>query len=95
VVIISAKIEAELSELDKDEAKEYLKDLGVESSGIERMIRSVYDLLGLRTYITAGEKEVRAWTIEAGTKAPQAGALSILTWKKDSSGQKSQATMIL
>ncbi len=75
VVIISAKIEAELSELDKDEAKEYLKDLGVESSGIERMIRSVYDLLGLRTYITAGEKEVRAWTIEAGTKAPQAAGV--------------------
>lgn len=75
VVIISAKIEEELAELDKAEAEEYLKDLGVESSGIERMVRSVYDLLGLRTYITAGEKEVRAWTIPSGAKAPQAAGV--------------------
>lgn len=75
VVVISAKIEEELSELNKEEAKEYLKELGVESSGIERMIRSVYSLLDLRTYITAGEKEVRAWTIPAGAKAPQAAGV--------------------
>jgi len=75
VVVISAKIEEELSELSKEEAAEYLKELGVESSGIERMIKSVYKLLDLRTYITAGEKEVRAWTIPAGTKAPQAAGV--------------------
>ncbi|MDD3150235.1 MAG: redox-regulated ATPase YchF [Candidatus Gastranaerophilales bacterium] len=72
VVIISAQIEAELSELSQEEAKEFLSDLGVTSSGIERMIKSVYKLLGLRTYFTAGEIEVRAWTIKAGAKAPEA-----------------------
>lgn len=70
VVVISAKIEAELSELGDEEKKDYLAELGVESSGIERMIRAVYHLLDLRTYITAGEIEVRAWTIPAGAKAP-------------------------
>lgn len=75
VVVISARIEEELSELDKPEALDYLKELGIESSGIERMIRSVYHLLDLRTYITAGEKEVRAWTIPAGAKAPQAAGV--------------------
>ena len=75
MVIITAKIEEELAELDKEEAAEYLKDLGIEDSGINRMIKSVYHLLKLRTYITAGEKEVRAWTITAGTKAPQAAGV--------------------
>ena len=75
VVVISAKIEAELVALDKDEAKAYLSDLGVENSGIERMIKSVYKLLNLRTFITAGEKEVHAWTITAGAKAPQAAGV--------------------
>lgn len=75
MVIISAKIEEELAELDKNEAQEYLKDLGIEDSGINRMIKSVYHLLKLRTFITAGEKEVRAWTITAGTKAPQAAGV--------------------
>lgn len=75
VVVISAQIEAELVELSVEEKKEYLKDLGVENSGVERMIKSVYDLLGLRTYITAGEKEVRAWTIKAGDKAPAAAGV--------------------
>ncbi len=75
VVVISAKIEEELAELDKEEAKAFLEELGVENSGIERMIRSVYHLLDLRTYITAGEKEVRAWTIPAGAKAPQAAGV--------------------
>ena len=72
IIIISAQIEAELSELSIDEAKEFLQGLGVQDSGVERMIKSVYDLLGLRTYFTVGEKEVRAWTITAGDKAPQA-----------------------
>ncbi len=75
VVIISARIEQELAELEPDEAAEYLKDLGVENSGIERMIQSVYTLLNLRTYLTAGEKEVRAWTIPSGAKAPQAAGV--------------------
>lgn len=75
VVIISAQIEAELSELSPEEAKDFLQELGIKSSGIERMIKSVYDLLGLRTYFTAGEKEVRAWTITTGMKAPQAAGV--------------------
>ncbi len=75
VVVVSAKIEAELAELTKEEAQEFLEELGVDSSGMERMIRSTYELLGLLTYFTAGEKEVRAWTITEGTKAPQAAGV--------------------
>ena len=75
VVLVSAKIESELAELDAEEAKEYLNDLGIEDSGINRMIKSVYHLLDLRTYITAGEIEVRAWTIPSGAKAPQAAGV--------------------
>ena len=75
VVLISAKIEEELAELGTEEAKEYLAELGIEDSGIDRMIKSVYHLLNLRTFITAGEKEVHAWTIPAGAKAPQAAGV--------------------
>lgn len=75
VVLVSAKIESELAELGPEEAKEYLNELGIEDSGINRMIKAVYHLLDLRTYITAGEKEVRAWTIPAGAKAPQAAGV--------------------
>ena len=75
MVVITAKIEEELAELGKEEAEEYLKELGIEDSGINRMIKSVYNLLKLRTFITAGEKEVHAWTITAGTKAPQAAGV--------------------
>lgn len=74
-VTICAEIEAQLVDLGKDEAKKYLEELGVESSGIEKMIKSAYDLLNLRTYITAGEKEVKAWTIKKETKAPQAAGV--------------------
>ncbi len=74
VVVISAKIESELVSLSEEEAKDFLAELGVKDSGTERMIKSVYSLLGLRTYITAGEKEVRAWTIRSGTKAPAAAS---------------------
>ncbi len=74
-VIISARIEEELAELGADEAKEYLAELGVEDSGINKMIKSVYSLLNLRTFITAGEKEIHAWTIPAGAKAPQAAGV--------------------
>ena len=75
MVIISARIEEELAELSPEEANEYLHDLGVEDSGINRMIKSVYSLLNLRTFITAGEKEIHAWTIPAGAKAPQAAGV--------------------
>jgi len=73
--MICAQIEAELVSLGKEEAENYLKELGVQSSGIEKMIKSAYDILNLQTYITAGEKEVRAWTITKGTKAPQAAGV--------------------
>ncbi len=74
MVIISAKIEEELSELG-EESLEYLNELGIDDSGINRMIKHVYHLLDLRTFITAGEKEVHAWTIPAGAKAPQAAGV--------------------
>ena len=74
-VVISAQIEAELIDLEPAEAAEFLKDLGVAESGISTLIRAVYHLLGLRTYFTAGEKEVRAWTIHAGDTAPQAAGV--------------------
>jgi GTP-binding protein YchF len=74
-VPISARIEAELIDLAPDEAKEFLKDLGVQDSGVSQLIRGTYALLGLQTYFTAGEKEVRAWTIKKGWKAPQAAGV--------------------
>ncbi len=72
VVVICAKLEAELVALDPAERDEYLRDLGLESSGVDRLIKSAYKMLGLMSFLTAGEKEVRAWTIPIGTKAPQA-----------------------
>ena len=75
VVVISARIEAELAELSPEEAKDYLMDLGVTNSGIERMVQAVYKLLDLTTFITAGEKEVRAWTVKTGSKAPKAAGV--------------------
>jgi GTP-binding protein YchF len=74
-VPISARIEAELIDLAPDEAKAFLKDLGVDDSGVSSLIRATYALLGLQTYFTAGEKEVRAWTIRKGWKAPQAAGV--------------------
>jgi len=74
-VVISAQIEAELAELPEAEAVEYLKSLGVLESGVGRLIRAAYHLLGLRTYFTAGEKEARAWTIHQGDTAPQAAGV--------------------
>ena len=74
-VIICARIEEELVELGEEGAKEYLAELGVTDSGIDKMIKSVYNLLQLITFITAGEKETRAWTCSAGTKAPQAAGV--------------------
>ena len=74
-VVISAQIESELIDLPEAEATEYLRDLGVEESGVGALIRAVYHLLGLRTYLTTGEKETRAWTIQAGDKAPAAAGV--------------------
>jgi ribosome-binding ATPase YchF (GTP1/OBG family) len=71
-VVISAQIESELIDLSENEAMEYLRGLGVQDSGVNQLIRSVYHLLGLRTFLTTGEKETRAWTIHAGEKAPEA-----------------------
>jgi len=72
VVIISAKIEDEISQLTDDEKVEFLKELGFKESGLDRLIKASYKLLGLFSYLTAGKPEVRAWTIKTGTKAPQA-----------------------
>lgn len=72
VVVICAKLEAELVALDPAERDEYLRDLGLSSSGVDKLIKAAYHMLGLMSFLTAGEKEVRAWTIPMGTKAPQA-----------------------
>ncbi|HVE56779.1 MAG TPA: redox-regulated ATPase YchF [Pyrinomonadaceae bacterium] len=72
VVLICAKLEAELVALEEDERREFLADLGVTSSGVDKLIKAAYKMLGLMSFLTAGEKEVRAWTIPIGTKAPQA-----------------------
>lgn len=72
VVVISAKIEQELGELPDDEAEAFLEDLGLSEPGLNRLIRKGYRVLDLLTFLTAGEKEVRAWTVTEGSKAPQA-----------------------
>jgi GTP-binding protein YchF len=74
-VVISAAIEAEVAQLPDDEEMEFLADLGLEEPGLDKLIRAGYDLLHLITYFTAGPKETRAWTIERGTKAPQAAGV--------------------
>lgn len=72
VVAICAKLEEDLAEMEETEKKDFLSDLGLAETGLEQLIRKSYSLLGLISYLTAGEKEVRAWTITKGTKAPQA-----------------------
>ncbi|MGR3219368.1 MAG: redox-regulated ATPase YchF [Candidatus Anammoxibacter sp.] len=74
-VVISGDIESEISQMEPSERQEYYQDLGIEESGLERLIHKTYSLLGLITYFTAGPKEVRAWTINLGTKAPQAAGV--------------------
>ena len=74
-VIVSAQIESELVDLPEAEGKEYLAGLGVKESGVGALIRATYELLGLRTYLTTGPKESRAWTIHAGDRAPQAAGV--------------------
>ncbi|MBB2156196.1 redox-regulated ATPase YchF [Gluconacetobacter diazotrophicus] len=74
-VVVSAAIEAEVSQLGPEDRKEFLDGLGLSDSGLDRVIAAGYRLLGLRTYFTVGPKETRAWTITAGTRAPQAAAV--------------------
>ena len=71
VVIISARIEEELCDLDDEDRQMFLEDLGVSTSGLDRLVKEAYDLLGLATFFTAGEKECRAWTFKKGMKAPE------------------------
>jgi hypothetical protein len=73
--VISAQIESDLVDLSEEEAREFLRELGVQESGVGGLIRATYHLLGLRTYFTAGEKEVRAWTIHEGDTAPKAAGV--------------------
>ena len=75
VVLISAKIEEELSEFDEEEKLAFMEDLGIEESGLDQLIKEAYSLLGLCTYFTAGEKECRAWTFRKGMKAPQCAGI--------------------
>lgn len=70
--VVSAKLESEIADLDEAEKKEFLEELGLKDSGLDKLIHASYSLLGLISYLTAGEKEVRAWTITKGTKAPGA-----------------------
>ena len=75
VVVISAKIEAELGELDDEDRGMFLEDLGIKESGLDKLIKRSYNLLGLETYFTAGPQEVRAWTFKKGMKAPQCAGI--------------------
>jgi hypothetical protein len=75
ILLVSAAIESELTEMDDEDAQAFLEDMGLSESGIARLIKSAYKLLNYITYFTAGEKEVRAWTITDGTKAPQAAGV--------------------
>ena len=72
IFVICAQIEQEIAELDEDEKKMFLEDLGLTESGLEKLVKASYHLLGLMSFLTAGEDETRAWTIKIGTKAPQA-----------------------
>ncbi len=74
-VVISAQLESDLVDLTPEEGDAYLRELGVPESGIAALIRATYHLLGLQTYFTAGEKEVRAWTIRVGDTAPKAAGV--------------------
>ncbi|WJP97796.1 redox-regulated ATPase YchF [Macrococcus bovicus] len=75
VIVISARIEEELAALDDEDKQEYLADLGIEESGLDKLIKASYHLLGLATYFTAGEQEVRAWTFKHGMTAPQCAGI--------------------
>ena len=72
VLVICAQVEEDISQMEPDEKQMFLEDMGIGESGLDRLVTLGYDLLGLISFLTAGPKEVRAWTIERGTKAPQA-----------------------
>ena len=72
LITVCAQVEEELASLEPEEKAEFLAELGIQESGLDQLVVKGYDLLGLMSYLTAGPKEVRAWTIEKGTKAPQA-----------------------
>ena len=94
VVVISGQVEGEIAQLPEEERKEYLAGMGLRESGLDRMIRAGYELLGLITYLTAGEKEVRAWTIFKRTNCRRPLEKSIATSKKDSFVRKFFILMI-
>src|SRR5699024_10845296 len=75
VIVVSAKIEEEIAELNLEEKEMFLEELGIEESGLDQLIRASYDLLGFGTYVSAGEQEVRAWTFKKGMKAPQGAGI--------------------
>lgn len=75
VIVVSAKIEEEIAQLDDEEKAMFLEELGIEQSGLDQLIKASYDLLGLATYFTAGEKEVRAWTFRKGMTAPETAGI--------------------
>ena len=82
VVPVCAAIEAEIAQLDEGDRADFLKELGLDEPGLDRVIRGAYDLLGLQTYFTAGVKEVRAWTVRKGATAPQAAGVSHTDFEK-------------
>lgn len=82
-IIISAKVEEELADLSEEERGEYLHELGVEETGLERLIKKAYTLLGLISFLTAGKKEIRAWTVKLGTKASQAAGVIHTDFEKN------------
>src|SRR5699024_9768123 len=75
VIVVSAKIEEEIAELDQDEKEMFLEEVGIAEAGLDKLIKASYHLLGLATYFTAGEEEVKAWTFRKGIKAPQAAGI--------------------
>lgn len=89
MLVISAAIEEEIAQMEPAEKAEFIEELGIGQSGLDRLITACYRLLGLISFLTAGEDECRAWTIKEGTKAPQAAARSIQTLKRALSVRRS------
>lgn len=93
LMVVAAQTESEIAELDTyEERKEFLAEIGLEESGVARLIRAAYALLDLQTYFTAGPDEVRAWTFRRGTKAPQAAGIIHTDFEKDSYAPRSSST---
>nr|WP_238983767.1 DUF933 domain-containing protein [Salinicoccus halodurans] len=82
VIVISAKVEEEIAVLDEDEKEMFLEELGISESGLDKLIKASYDLLGLATYFTAGVQEVRAWTFKKGMTAPECAGIIHTDFKK-------------